>query len=238
MPEAIFLSASVPDPRRAPEFARTADSVAIASAVTALVHVVLGRRLLVWGGHPAITPMIRIAAETMGIDYGSWVKLYQSNFFQDEFPDDNKRFRNVTYTEDINHDLGQSLREMRERMFKDHAFEAAVFVGGMAGIVDEFEMVRGMQPDARLVPVISTGGATLALKDRLDELPTDLSDNLDYVALFHRHLDIPVLEQRYATPELQPERREERMAKVSAATSAKEEAAQVEQNRPDEELGA
>ena len=58
MADAIFLSAGVPDPKRGPEYAATADTVAICAAVSALVHVALGRRLLVWGGQPAITPMI------------------------------------------------------------------------------------------------------------------------------------------------------------------------------------
>ena len=42
MAEAIFLSASVPDPKRAPQYAATADTVAIASAVNSLAHVTLG----------------------------------------------------------------------------------------------------------------------------------------------------------------------------------------------------
>ena len=84
MVDAIFLSASVPDPKRGPEYAETADAVAITSAVSALVNVTLGRRLLVWGGHPAITPMIWVVAEAIGVDYGRWVRLYQSRYFEDE----------------------------------------------------------------------------------------------------------------------------------------------------------
>lgn len=126
---AIFLSASVPDAKRAPEFAKSADSVAITAAVSALVHVTLGRRPLVWGGHPAITPMIWIAAEEMKVDYGKWVKLYQSNFFADEFPEDNKRFQNVTFSDSVPNDRDKSLSIMRKRMFKENVFEAAVFIG-------------------------------------------------------------------------------------------------------------
>ncbi|MFH7375956.1 hypothetical protein RA263_28030, partial [Pseudomonas syringae pv. tagetis] len=66
---AIFLSASVPDGRGENRYAQTADTVAIATAVGALVHVVLGRRRLVWGGHPAITPMVYAVAEGLGVDY-------------------------------------------------------------------------------------------------------------------------------------------------------------------------
>lgn len=119
MTDAIFLSAGVPDPKRGPQYAKRADTVAIAAAVSALVHVTLGRRLLVWGGQPAITPMIWVVAEGLGTDYGSWVKLYQSRHFNDEYPEDNQRFQNVIFTDDVVHDRERSLRLMRERMFTD-----------------------------------------------------------------------------------------------------------------------
>lgn len=147
MSGAIFLSAGVPDPRRGPEYAATADTVAITAAVSALTHVVLGRRVLVWGGQPAITPMILIVAEAMGIDYGRWVRLYQSRFFKDDFPEDNDRFSNVTFTEAVN-GRETSLLAMRKSLFSDLTFEAAVFIGGMGGVIDEYELFRELQPKA------------------------------------------------------------------------------------------
>ena len=125
MEQAIFLSASVPDPRRSPQFAETADTVAITSAVSALVHVTLGRRILVWGGHPAITPMIWLVAESIGVDYGSWVRLYQSKHFFDQFPEDNERFQNVRYAEEIENDRNKSLLEMRQRMLSENRFRGS-----------------------------------------------------------------------------------------------------------------
>ncbi|WP_164015237.1 hypothetical protein [Pyxidicoccus trucidator] len=204
MTEAIFLSAGVPDPKCGPEYAATADTVAITAAVSALVHVTLGRRLLIWGGHPAITPMIWVVAENIGVDYGRWVRLYQSRHFQDEFPEDNERFQNVTYTGDVEKDREKSLLEMRERMFTEHQFKAAVFIGGMGGIIDEFELFHRLQPNAAVVPVVSTGGAVLKVAERLPVVAPDLSNDLDYVALFHRHLEISVREERFARPEAQP----------------------------------
>lgn len=203
MTQAIFLSAGVPDQERGPEFARTADTVAITAAVSALVHVVLGRRILVWGGHPAITPMIWAVSEGYNVDYGRWVKLYQSRRFEDEYPEDNQRFQNVTYTEDVNRDRAQSLELMRRRMLSDHSFEAAVFIGGMDGVVDEFELVRKTQPKAKLVPVVSTGGAALSIA-RDVRFEKDLSDDLNYVALFHKHLGVPYEELRFESPAAQP----------------------------------
>lgn len=210
MEESIFLSASMPDPKRAPQYAATADSVAICSAVSALLHVTLGRRQLVWGGHPAITPMIWVVAQDVGVNYGRWVQLYQSRHFADEFPEDNQRFQNVTYTDDIKGDRDRSLASMRERMFSEHSFTAAVFIGGMGGIIDEYELFRRLQPKAAVVPVISTGGATLDVAERAGELPAELADERDYIALFHRQLGISVREERYQDPRDQPAETEKR----------------------------
>lgn len=204
MEDAIFLSAGVPDPKRGARYAQTADTVAITAAVSALVHVTLGRRFLVWGGQPAITPMICVVAEDVGVEYGRWVHLYQSRHFKDEFPEDNDRFQNVTYTDDIEKNREKSLLEMREKMFSEHKFKAAVFIGGMGGIVDEFELFRKFQPNSLILPIVSTGGATLDVAQQLPMLGTDLSIDLDYVALFHRNLDISVREERFPRPEDQP----------------------------------
>lgn len=211
MKEAVFLSASVPDPKRAPNFAKTADAVAITAAVGALVYVTLGRRRLVWGGHPAITPMIWVVAESLKVDYGSWVKLYQSNFFSNEFPEDNDRFQNITYTNGVDADREKSLRHMRERMFKEHQFDSAVFIGGMGGIIEEFDLFTAIQPKARVIPVLSTGGATIDLEKKLPSLPSDLRNDLDYVALFHRHLKISPRERRFPNPKSQPRKLSDRL---------------------------
>lgn len=204
MTDAIFLSAGVPDPKRGPEYAKTADTVAITAAVSALVHVTLGRRLLVWGGQPAITPMIWAVAEGLGVEYGSWVRLYQSKHFEDEYAEDNERFQNVTYTDDVSGDREDSLRIMREKMFSDFNYTAAIFIGGMAGVVQEFDLLMNLQPKVTALPILSTGGAVLDVAQRMGAVPPDLGDDLDYVALFHRHLGVSVKEMRYRSPAEQP----------------------------------
>lgn len=215
MTDAIFLSAGVPDPKLGPEYAATADSVAIGAAVSALVHVTLGRRPLIWGGQPSITPMISVVAEDIGVDYGRWVHLYQSRYFEDEYPEDNERFQNVTYTENIDRDREKSLLLMRERMFSENNFRAAVFIGGMGGIIHEYELFRHLQPKAVVVPVVSTGGATLKVASSLGAIPEDLTEDRDYVALFHRKLGISVKEERYREPESQPINVDERFWRPS-----------------------
>lgn len=199
----IFLSASVPDTTRFPQYAESADNVAIAAAVGALVHVLLGRRRLVWGGHPAITPMVYAIAEDMGVDYSKWVTLYQSNYFEDRFPEDNSKFGNVVFTPK-GKNRSFSVAAMREKMLKDFSFEAGVFIGGMDGVVEEFHLLKKFQPSARVIPVISTGGATLEIATEIGGLSAELASNLDYISLFHSHLGVSAAESRYSTPEDQP----------------------------------
>ncbi|MGN7805781.1 hypothetical protein ACTJKE_24195 [Ensifer sp. 22521] len=204
MDGAIFLSAGVPDPKRGPEYAKTADTVAIAAAVSALLYVTLGRRQLIWGGQPAITPMIWTIAADMGIDYGSWVRLYQSKHFQEEFPEENKHFQNVIYTDDVDNDLHRSLQAMRHKMFTENEFTNAVFIGGMGGILDEYEMLRLAQPKVNLIPLVSAGGAAALVAEKMGGVSEDLKTNLDFVALFHQHLGISEREERFRTPAAQP----------------------------------
>ncbi|HWY13607.1 MAG TPA: hypothetical protein VNX86_00520 [Rhizomicrobium sp.] len=208
--DAVFLSASVPDEKRAPEFAKTADVVAITSAVNAVMQVILGRRRLVWGGHPAITPIVLLVAKSMKVDYGQWVHLYQTAYFKDEFPEDNAHFENVTYTGVVENDREESLLAMRKAMFSSGKFQAAVFIGGMKGIIDEFDLFSSIQPEARLVPIYSTGGATLELKGRMKRDDPALTNDLDYVGLLHAQLGISKRERRYVSPAEQPRKLEDR----------------------------
>ncbi|GAA3099721.1 hypothetical protein GCM10010520_51430 [Rhizobium viscosum] len=210
MDGAVFLSAGVPDPKRGPEYAKTADTVAITAAVSALVYVTLGRRRLIWGGQPAITPMIWTVAADMGVEYGSWVRLYQSKHFKDEFPEENRHFQNVSYAEDVDKDLNKSLEALRRKMFMENQFATAVFIGGMGGILDEYEMLRQTQPDTKLIPLVSAGGAASLVAERMGDVADDLKTDLDFVALFHRHLGISEREERFRTPAEQPADIEER----------------------------
>ncbi len=110
---------------------------------------------------------------------------------------------------------------MREQMFSNVDFTTAVFIGGMEGIIEEFELLRRLRPKAKLLPIASTGGAVCEIAQRLGSIPSDLCDDLDYVALFHRHLSISVKEKRFRTPADQPAKVADRLwrAKPGKRTS-------------------
>ena len=191
---AIFLSAGVPDPT-AEHFMGEGDAAAISALVSALLFVALGRRPIVWGGHPAITPMVWAYAEAFGIDYGKWVTLYQSEYFKDDFPEENAYFGNVVMTKAIEGDRERSLELMRRSMLSESSFDAAVFAGGMGGIFDEYRLVTELAADAVILPIVSTGGAAAVLGAEV-KASSDLNDELDYVALLFDRLSIDPSEPR------------------------------------------
>jgi len=180
----IFLSASIPDPKRNEKYFNSADVIAIRDAVRALATIVIPKSYLVWGGHPAITPLIRYVMSTMAIDVQNHITLYQTEFFRDLFPAENEDFENVIITPKY-HDRESSLQEMRLRMFNDNKFKAGIFIGGMEGVETEYEMFKSIHPDAKTFPVASTGAAAKFLYESMNEKPDErLVSDYAYMALF------------------------------------------------------
>jgi hypothetical protein len=193
---AIFLSASVPVLGRAP-FDNDSEPQIIQAAISALATVAMGRKKIVWGGHPAITPMMWASAEELGVRFANAVHLFQSKFFSSEdFPEENKNFGNVTYIDAVPGNLQESLMKMRESMLRSEDFEAAIFIGGMQGIFDEYAIFKTIFPQAKCVVVGATGGASRTLAANVGySVPDDLGP-LDFIRLFYRELSISPSERR------------------------------------------
>lgn len=188
---AIFLSASVPLVGRG-TYHETANPFLIQCAVRELVIAVIRQHKIVWGGHPAITPMIWSICEDLGVDYSQSVVLYQSTFFADVFPGENTHFQNVVFTDAVANDRAASLLVMREKMLSRADLGAAVFIGGMDGVETEHELFRRFHPAAKVLPVSSPGGAALNLaKDHGYFTGAALVD-VDFAQLFHTHLVVPL----------------------------------------------
>lgn len=76
----VFLSASVPLPGRDERFLKTVDVLAVREAIKGLTEVVALRGQLVFGGHPAITPMIAMLLRSYGPEAKKKFVLYQSDY--------------------------------------------------------------------------------------------------------------------------------------------------------------
>jgi hypothetical protein len=192
---AIFLSASIPVVGRG-NYYENADPFLIQSAVRELVTLVLGRRLLVWGGHPAITPMVWAVCEDLGVNYANAVVMYQSTFFNDIFPEENKHFGNVEYVQAVPGDRNASLYNMRKAMLLRDDLASAVFIGGMEGVIDEHVMFTEAHPNAMVLPVPGPGGAARQLSESLGVTSDVALQNVDFAELFHTQLRIQPNETR------------------------------------------
>lgn len=180
----IFLSASIPCQERHKKYIETADVIAIRDAVRALATVVIPKSHLVWGGHPAITPLIHYVMRKMNSDLKEHITLYQSNWFKDSFPKDNLFFENVIITPE-NSDLKTSLLDMRNAMIKDHLYKAGIFIGGMEGVEEEFLLFRELHPNALLLPIASTGAAAkIVYNEYMNNPDSRLLNDYAYMALF------------------------------------------------------
>lgn len=184
--KAVFLSASVPDPSRDPRFFDSANPQAIREAVRTLAGVVLPMGRLVFGGHPAISPFVRQIADARGPS--ERVRIYQSRFFEDKIPEASRQLHDIVWTPTIDGDRDRSLAEMRRRMIEDEAPVAGVFIGGMEGVIDEYELFVDWRTTARpgttpqAIPVASTGAAARLIHERASRPRLDqaMEERLDW----------------------------------------------------------
>lgn len=187
MPAAIFLSASIPT-RDLDIY--TPDPLAIREAVLALVAVAVRDYELVFGGHPAISPLVEHAARSLqAVEH---VHIFQSLWFEDVITPEARAFRNF-HTTPRSHDQPASLLLMRQEMLNFRPFQAGIFIGGMQGVEEEYELWKSPYPREQLFPVASTQGAALRLWDREEgtqepDLRLALRHDKRYRGLFRRLL--------------------------------------------------
>jgi hypothetical protein len=186
----IFLSASIPLPDRDAKYQETADVIAIRDSIRALVSAVVPTGQIVFGGHPAITPLIRMLVRGMTPEVNQHIILYQSAFFRRDFPPETAEFERIRIIEAVDTDEAASLRCMREAMIGGHDFDAGVFIGGMDGVEREYEMFAHIHPDKPAYPIASTGAAARILFDEYARDRVELLTDLRYLSLFRRLLHI------------------------------------------------
>lgn len=184
----VFLSASVPLPNRNIDFFNTADVIAIRDSIKSLVLEVARYGQITFGGHPAITPLVALVIKQLMPNRSGSFILYQSEYFFRYFPRENDEFIDVRVTEAVHENRAASLSLMRERMLTHCQFDAAFFIGGMEGVVEEYDLLRSYQPNVPLYPIASTGGASLELWQRSAGRDLDLLNELTYPTLFRKLL--------------------------------------------------
>ena len=158
-----FLSASIPIEGRTP-FDQDIQIKRIRDAILALVTVCKDRDMqLTFGGHPAISPLVHHAAESL--DVVEMICIYQSEFYRQFVPEAAANFRHLEWTE-AGRDDHESQTIMREAMLSPTRWHYghAIFIGGMEGIFSEAKLFHKNFPGATMIPLRETGGATRVLE--------------------------------------------------------------------------
>lgn len=189
----VLLSAGMPDPKQDSAYFRPARAARVREAVIQLARAVLPTTELVFGGHPAVAPLVLAVARQMGAIHR--VIIFQSEFFRSTVPPESLVFSRLTWTSSIRGDRSRSLEAMRSAMVRSMDFEAAFFIGGMQGGEDELRILRRERPQVPVYPVASTGGAAEVIFSR-GEGPHDavlrhlLERDLVYGHLFQKLLGL------------------------------------------------
>jgi hypothetical protein len=160
--------------------------------------VILEQRLqLIFGGHPAITPMVRLQIAQTGASVGDFIVLYQSRYFQATFPLDNAAFERVELIDAVPGDRAGSLELMRNAMLAAPVM-AGLFIGGMEGVEAEYTHLRRLQPNVPAFPIASTGAAAARIFENDPELRRnypELLDEISYLSLMRNLIDIALRNQ-------------------------------------------
>jgi len=189
----ILMSASIPTQERSAEFRKIPNAqIQIEQAVIALARNVFqaGGRM-VFGGHPSISPLVLMVATEYNLDKGiespdrnqsqaKPIVIYQSNAFKDVISDKTYELFNLGYAEiewteafedeKCNPSIKgttqceKSLTLMREKMMTENP-AALVCIGGMEGVVEEFNLFRAKYPYKPVYLFEPTGGASRNLAE-------------------------------------------------------------------------
>lgn len=184
----VFLSAGVPEKflddgvlAQAPDVL-SAEPELIRESILALVVICAERGCgLVFGGHPAISPLVYHAAIRLNTIQS--VQIYQSEYYLDQpnvVPPEAWQFPNLHPTR-RKQSRDESLSEMREQMIDncEWNFIASIYIGGEEGIHDEFRRFATAYDAIPQLPLHSPGGAARELFDRrFSQLPPDLQHDL------------------------------------------------------------
>jgi hypothetical protein len=210
---AIYLSASVPY-RRSPKefetaeqdaenqyFVATAQPLRIREAIAQLCRFAFSRDIdLVFGGHPAISPIVLVAARRFGATPRKRVIVFQSLFFWSKIPQETLNFEDwelgtLLWTAPQPTDAPTkeaSLTWMRKLNFRSpQNLLAAVFVGGMEGCIEEADIATRDRPT---VPRFAIGSTGSAAADLLDKRP-GFSGSLDS-DLLQKNISYPIVMRR------------------------------------------
>lgn len=183
----IFLSAGIPSPNKEGYYGTTNDA-AITSAVMAFTRVCAEYNIpFYFGGQPAITPLVWSVAKDYNKYFYNLLTIYQSRQWEKYTPKEVVYFRKIVWTV-AGKDEDSSLFIMRTKMFTENKTPIAIFIGGADGVVREYEMLKHLSPDTKIIAFDSVGGGSSEVFRKEGLTDVLLKDNFAYYQIFKRLL--------------------------------------------------
>jgi len=203
----VFLSASIPyqkDTIKNSHYLKTAQPRRVIDAVSFLARAVFCRELnLIFGGHPAISPMVLDIARRFLDQTEPRVAVFQSMFFYQMIPQDTLRLAEWDYghlfwtqrcsATPSKNERDASLTWMRTVMLHCPNLVAAVFVGGMEGCEEEADLARNLPGK---LPCFAIGSSGSAAGDLLKSDPQRFSGSHATESILRGAVSYPLVMKR------------------------------------------
>jgi hypothetical protein len=229
----VFLSASVPTAQRGERYRRASGAhFEIEQAVVSLARAVFSESgRLVFGGHPAISPLVAMVAgeyreprhaEAHGDRPPAPITIFQSRAFQGFLPDETLvmyqlGYASITWIDAVDNErfspkkhysadgpCPKSLRAMRIAMITGTQPDAMVCIGGMEGVERERSLFHELRAGAPVYVLGSTGGAAaLIAQEHLDWVRVIDREVMGRTAAMRRELSRATYEEK--APSERPE---------------------------------
>lgn len=197
----LLLSASVPTDKRDEKFTKIKNAqIQIEEAVIGLSRNIFSAGgKIIFGGHPAISPLIAMVASEYRVNNGreeKTINIFQSKAYEAVIPKETTSLFELGYSqiiwtpakngEEFNPKIQKtaqchkSLEFMRREMMKGK-IDALVCIGGMEGVELEFAIFRELHPTKPIFILKTTGGASKVLADEYSNTNTArILDDKDY----------------------------------------------------------
>lgn len=172
----LFLSTSIPSENS--PFNQDFDIVAYRDSIIKLTEYCVKNDIhIVTCIHGEPIDLITQTLKKLEVNIKDYLTVVHSSFFTKEKSND---YLKVIETSADN--VTKALAELRKTVFMENDFDYALFVGGMQGVIDEFEYL--IDTNIKLVRISNVGGGAAKLPKNHNIIDEDLIDNFKFANVF------------------------------------------------------
>ena len=183
----VFISVSIPQHNEDNTYFMNSNPQDIIDCTSALAYqIFLNKLKLIFGGHPTISPVILSVRNSHPSQDGQPpIYIYQSEYFRKIQSESTQKlaehFGKIIWTKEEKDDRGKSLTIMRKAMLNpQNNIDAGIFIGGMEGVLEEYNLFRENHKAKPAYVIETTGGAAEKIKGNMkeDNIPENVIDKI------------------------------------------------------------